>query len=199
MRPIVLTAAFLASSILSGAVFARDSLQNIPLKWSPTSTLAEMGAVDVSGALLTTKIHLDTFVDTRQTPSLIGENHEKADVRTVTTSGDVPAFVADHLKESLHGGGLNIVDSAADVNISGEIRQFLVTEANTYGGEISLLIHVKNAAGKELWTGVVTGTSTHWGRSYSAANYYETISDMVLNATYNLLANPGFHAAFGQH
>jgi ApbE superfamily uncharacterized protein (UPF0280 family) len=169
------------------------------LKWTPTSTLSEMGSVDISGPLLSTKISMGPLVDTRQNPSLVAENREKADkVRQMTTSSDVAGFVADHLKDSLHGAGLTIVDSGADVSISGEIRQFFVTEMSTYNGEISLLIRVKNNAGKELWAGVVTGDSTRWGRSYSAANYYETMSDMLLRATYNLLANSGFRDALGK-
>lgn len=198
MRHHLLAVAFFASLLVTGPVFAAG-LDNIPLKWTPTSALSEWGAVDVSGAMLTTKIHFDTFVDTRQNPSLIAENREKADkARPVTTSSDVAGFVTDHLKESMHGAGLNTVDSGADVNISGEIRQFFVTETHTYNGEISLLIHVKNSAGKELWSGIVNGDASRWGRSYSAANYYETISNMVLSATYNLLANAGFHEALGK-
>ena len=163
--------------LVSGAAFSRGPLENIPLKWSPTSPLSEMGALDVSGALLTTKIRIDAFVDTRQNPSLIAENREKADkVRQVTTSDDVGRFLTDHLKESLHGAGLNTVDSGGDVSLSGEIRQFFVTEESTYNGQISLLLHVKNAAGKELWSGIVNGDATRWGRSYSAGNYYEAIS-----------------------
>jgi len=86
-----LSIAFSASLLVNRAAFAGGgTLENIPLKWTPTSTLSEMGAVDISGALLTTKIHLDTFVDTRQNPTLIAENREKADkIRPVTTSGDV--------------------------------------------------------------------------------------------------------------
>jgi hypothetical protein len=189
-----------SATLLGAAAFAGgEPLQNIPLKWTPTAPLAEWGVVDVSGGMLTRKIHIDAFVDTRQNPSLVAENREKAsNVRQVTTSSDVAAFLAEHLKDSLHGAGLNIVDGAADVNISGEIRQFFVTEVNTYGGEISLVIHVKDSAGKELWAGVVTGDSTRWGRSYSAANYYETMSDMVLSAIHNLLANPGFHDALAK-
>jgi hypothetical protein len=189
--------AFSLTLLVSGADFARGAtLENIPLKWTPTSALSEWGPVDVSGAMITAKIHVETFVDTRQNPTLIAENREKADkVRQVTTSSDVAGFVTDHLKESLHGAGLNTVDGDADINISGEIRQFFVTEMSTYNGEISLLIHVKNRGGKELWSGVVTGDASRWGRSYSAANYYETISNMVLSATHNLLANTGFHEA----
>ena len=198
MRQHFLAAAFFASLLVN--VFARGaSLENVPLKWTPTSTLSEMGAIDISGPLLTTKIQVDALVDTRQNPPLVAENREKADkVRQMTTSSDVAAFLTDHLKQTLHGAGLNIVDSGADFSISGEIRQFFVTEMSTYNGEISLLIHVKNSAGKELWSGIVNGDSTRWGRSYSAANYYETMSDMVLRATYNLLANAGFREALGK-
>jgi len=200
MRHHSLFVALFAAVLAAGTAFASgEPLQNIPLKWTPTSPFSEWGPIDVSGAMLTSKIHVDAFVDTRQNPSLVAENREKpSNVRQVTTSSDVAAFVADHFKDTLRGAGLNIVDGAADLNISGEIRQFFVTEVSTYGGEISLLIHVKNSAGKELWTGVVTGDSTRWGRSYSASNYYETMSDMVLSATHNLLATAGFHDALAK-
>jgi hypothetical protein len=183
---------------VSGSLAHAKSLDNVPLKWSPTSTLAEMGTLDLSGSTITTKIHIDPLVDTRQNPSLVAENREHAEVKAMTTSSDVAAFVTDHLKESLHGAGLNIVDGEADLTVTGEIRQFFVTEKGTYQGEISLLLHVKNSAGKELWVGMVSGDATRWGRSYSAANYCEVISDMLLRATYNLLNTAQFHEALAQ-
>lgn len=200
MRYHLAATAFLASLLIDGGVASGASLENIPLKWTPTSTLAEMGPLDISGPILATKIHFNAFVDARQNPSLIAENREHPDkIRAVTTSGDVAAFVADHIKEGVRHAGLNVVEGDADVNIGGEIRQFFVTEVNTYGGELSVLIHVTNSAGKELWTGVVTGDSTRWGRSYKAENYYEAISDMTLRATYNLLANASFRDAIAKH
>jgi hypothetical protein len=193
MRRHFLILALLSAVLANGAAFARDALENIPLKWSPTSTLSAWGAVDLSGATITTKIHWDGFTDTRENPTLVAENREKADkVRILTTSTDVAAFVSDHIKDSVHGAGLNVVDSGADVNVSGEMRKFFVTETGTYNGEISVLIHVKNSAGKELWTGIISGDATRWGRSYSAANYFETMSNTILSATYNLLNNAGF-------
>ena len=199
MRQRFLAIASFASLVVSAAAFASGDLHDIPLNWTPTATFAEMGHLDTSGPMLTAKVHLEPLVDTRQNPSLIAENREKPErVRPVTTSSDVAQFVTDHLKDVLHGAGLNLVDGPADVIVSGEIRQFFVTEVNTYGGEISLLIHVKNSAGKELWTGAVAGDSTRWGRSYKADNYYETISDMILRAAYNLLSTSGFRDALGK-
>jgi hypothetical protein len=200
MRQLLFAAASCALLILCGAAASRAaSLENVPLRWKPTSTLAEMGVVDLSGAVGTTKIRIDALVDTRQNPSLVAENREKADkVRQMTTSSDVAAFVTEHMKDTLRRAGLNIVDDGAEVVLSGEIRQFFVTEVNTYGGELSIMVHLKNTAGKELWTGVVAGDSTCWGRSYSAENYYETMSDMLLRGAFNLLSNPGFREALGK-
>lgn len=200
MRQSLFAVASCALLILCGAAASRAaSLENVPLKWAPTSTLGEMGAIDLTGAVGTTKIRFDALVDTRQNPSLVAENREKADkVRQMTTSSDVAAFATEHLKDTLRHAGLNIVDDGADVVMSGEIRQFFVTEVNTYGGELSILVHLKNNAGKELWTGVVAGDSTRWGRSYSAENYYETMSDMLLRGAFNLLSSPGFREALGK-
>jgi Uncharacterized lipoprotein len=200
MRHHYLAFAFCASLLVDAGALARAaSLDNIPLKWTPTSTLSEWGPIDLSGATITTKIHLDAFVDSRQNPSLVAENREHPDkVRSVTTSGDVAAFVADHLKESMRGAGLNIVDGPADVTITGDVRKFFVTEVNTYNGEIAVLIHVKNNAGKELWSGMALGDAQRWGRSYKAENYYEAMSNVVLSLTYNLLSNASFRESLAK-
>lgn len=79
-----------------------------------------------------------------------------------------------------------------------DIRKFFVTEDSTYNGEISLMIHVKDRSGKELWSGVVNGDATRWGRSYKAENYFEVMSDMILRAAFNMLSSDGFHAALAK-
>ena len=200
MRQQFLAAAFFGSLFVNGTVFAGGAgLQNIPLQWKPTSNFSAMGTIDLSGGTVTTKIHFDPLVDTRQNPTLVAENREKAEARPMTTSTDVAAFVTDHLKDTVRSAGLSVVDTAADMNVSGEIRKFFVTEESTYNGEISLMIHVKDRAGKELWAGVINGDATRWGRSYKAENYFEVMSDMLLRATYNLLSSDGFRAALAKH
>lgn len=196
-----ITTVILACFLISGVAFSTPALlRNIPLKWAPTQSLSEMGPIDVSGSLLTTKIHIDTFVDKRSDSSTIAENREKAGrFLPVTTSGDVAAFVTEHLKEILHGAALEIVDGPCDVNLSGDIRQFFVTETNLYHGELSVLVRLKNAQGKEIWTGVILGGAEHFGRSYRADNYYETLSDMVVNAAHNMLTNAAFQEALKTH
>jgi hypothetical protein len=68
-------------------------------------------------------------------------------------------------------------------------------ETGTYRGSVSLLVHAKNAQGKEIWSGIIAGDAQRFGRSYKAENYYEVISDMLVKAAYNLMSNPGFHQA----
>ncbi len=192
-----------AAVLLAGTALSDSTpLQDIPLKWSPTENLAEMGPLDISGPLLTMSIRVDAFADSRPNPASVGENREKAaNIRIVTTSTNIASYVTEHLRDSMRGAGLNIVDGAAatDVSVSGEIREFFVTETDLYRGNLSLLVSIKNNEGKELWSGVVGGGAEHFGRSYRAKNYYETISDMMLRANYNLLANPGFHESLKAH
>jgi hypothetical protein len=183
-------------SVAVGSAFAAPKLlDNVPLKWSPTQAFGSMGPVDISGPVLTTKVHFDTFVDTRQNPALVAENREKpANIRQMTTSTNVAEFVTEHLRDTMHAVGVQTTDGAdADVTVSGELREFFVTETDQYRGNLGLFIRVKNSKGKEVWSGLILGGAENFGRSYRADNYYETMSNMVLRATYNLLANPGFH------
>jgi hypothetical protein len=39
-----------------------------------------------------------------------------------------------------------------------------------------------DAGGKPVWRGTVMGEATRWGRSYKLENYYEAISDSLLDA-----------------
>jgi hypothetical protein len=152
--------------LLVGSVFAATKLlENIPLVWKPTDTLGSSGPLNLGGAVISTALHVDTLVDTRNNPSMIAENQENPDKPLpVTTSGDVAAFVTDHMKDSLHVAGLNIVDGPGDMTLSGEIRQFFVTETSTYRSDLSLVMHLKDAHGKEVWSGAVAGGTERFGR-----------------------------------
>ena len=184
--------------VCAAALAAPKLLENIPLKWSPTQGFAELGPVDLSGALLTTQIRLEPFNDTRQNPYLIAENREKAEPRPVTTNENVADFVTRHLKDTVHAAGVNIVEEGGDVSVSGEVSEFFVAETNQYHGNLSMLVHVK-VKGKEVWSGVITGSAENFGRSYKADNYYETMSNMVLAAAHNLLASAAFRDAVTKH
>ena len=191
--------AILCTTLLigGGASAATKLLENIPLVWKPTETLGSLGPLNLGGPVISTALHVDTFVDTRDNPSLIAENRENPEKPLpVTTSGDVAGFITDHVKETLHVAGLNVVDGPGALTLSGEIRQFFVSETDNYHSELSLVLHLKDAHGKEIWSGAAAGGTERFGRSYKAENYYETLSDAVLRATQNLLSNPAFTEAF---
>jgi hypothetical protein len=183
--------------LAGGALAAPKLLENIPLVWKPTDTLGSLGPLNLAGPVISTGLHVDTLVDTRNNPSRIAENQEKPEKPLpVTTSGDVAAFVTDHMKDTLRVAGLNVVDGPGDLTLSGEIRQFFVTETGTYQSELSVVLHLKDAHGKEVWSGAAAGGTERFGRSYKAENYYETLSDAVIRTTHNLLSNPAFTDAF---
>jgi hypothetical protein len=175
----------------------RDKLENSPLVWKPTTNLASLGAVDLTG-LGSAKLQVPKVADARQNPMLLGENKEKTPPRVITTSDDVPAFVTEHMKQIIAAAGLNVVDSGGTHVLKAELKQFYVDETDTYKGDVRLLVSLTNAGGKTVWSGTTGGSSTRFGRSYKAENYYETLSDSLIEATYNLLKNPGFHDALAK-
>ena len=70
----------------------------------------------------------------------------------------------------------------------------MVIETNTYKGEVRLKVSAKRGE-KEEWVGVASGTSSRFGRSYKADNYYETLSDALLEAAERAVKDEGFHKA----
>jgi hypothetical protein len=189
-RLTVLFSALIATALAAQALAAPKLLSDVPLVWKPTSQM-NFGAVQSSEA----KIQFQTFKDVRTQPALIGENHEDSTPKPVTTKDDVGAFVTPHIREIFDRAGLTTVDSDGSVIITGEVRQFYVDETNTYKGDVALHIVVTSRSGKSLWEGNTTGSSSRFGRSYKLENYYETLSDAIIDATESLLQNPGFQDA----
>lgn len=125
-----LVVASCACFLLGICACATKPLTGIPLEWTPRKSLAELGPIDISGPLVTLKIQVEPFVDTRKNPALIAENREEAKPREVTTSTNVAAFVTQHLRNALTSAGLTTVESGASFTISGEVRRFFVVETS---------------------------------------------------------------------
>jgi hypothetical protein len=179
--------------VSAAALAAPRLLQNIPLQWKPTSPLSS-GAVESTSA----KVSVASFKDARQNPQLIAENREDENKpKPVTTADDVGAFVTTHIREIFDRNGITTVDSGGDAVVSGEVRQFFVEETGTYQGQIALHVTVRDPSGKLLWEGSTSGTNSRFGRSYKAENYYETLSDSLIDATTSLLKNSDFMKALG--
>ena len=181
-------------ALVSLAALAKPRLlENIPLQWKPTSPLSS-GVVQSTSV----KVSFAPLKDMRQNRELIAENREDDTPKPVTTKDDVGAFVTTHMREIFDRNGIMTVDSGGDAVVSGEVRQFFVEETGTYQGQIALHVTVQSPAGKVLWEGNASGTNSRFGRSYKAENYYETLSDSLIDATTNLLKDPEFMRSLGR-
>ena len=177
-------------TIALGAQAKTALLQHVPLKWRPTSDL-QLGTIEMAQ----TPIQFETFQDVRADKEAIGENREDDVPKPVTTTDDVGAFVSTHMRDLLDKGGLKVVDSAGAVTIKGEVKQFFVRETSTYKSEVAVHLTVVGRDGQTLWSGTASGDATRFGRSYKLENYYEVLSDAVVNTVSSMLQSAEFQKA----
>jgi Uncharacterized lipoprotein len=177
-------------AVAFGAQAKSSLLEHVPLQWKPTSEL-QLGTVQTPQ----TPIQFEMFQDVRDNKLAIGENDEDTQPKPVTTSDDVGAFVSTHMRELFQRAGLKTVDSDGAVTIKGEVRQFFVRETNTYQAEVAVRLTVVNSNGKTLWSGLASGDSSRFGRSYKLENYYEGLSDAIVNTVSSMLQSAQFQAA----
>jgi hypothetical protein len=91
--------------------------------------------------------------------------------------------------------GVPIAESGGTVIMKGWVKRFFADETRRYNGEVELeLSFVDAASGKVLWSFMTSGTSSRYGISYKADNYYEVLSDSLMGAVHELLRNPKFKA-----
>ena len=176
---------------VSMGVAAKTSLlTHVPLLWKPTSDL-RLGSMEMSPA----RVHFEPFEDGRENREVIGENREDEKPKPVTTSDDVGIFVGTHMRELFEHAGLKTVDSNETVTIKGEVTQFFVRETATYKSEVAVHLTVVGPDGETLWKGTASGEATRFGRSYKAENYYEVLSDALVNTVSSMLQSAEFQKA----
>jgi hypothetical protein len=172
---------------------ATPRLEGIPLVWKPTSNLGATGVAQAD--IRAIKIRVAPLADTRQNASWIGENRETSPARKVTTRDDVAVFVTERLKMLLANAGYTVVNSGETVVVGGELKQFFASETSTYESQVRLLVTIADPAGTLRWTGTTEGSTKRFGFSYKADNYYEVLSDGMIEATSSLLKDDGFQKA----
>jgi Uncharacterized lipoprotein len=169
-------------------------LEHIPLEWKPTSDL-RLGTTPMSASTVT----IGAFTDGRDNKEAIGENREEEEPRPVTTTDDVGAFVGVHIRQLFDEAGIKTVDGNGAITVTGEVKKFFAREGNTYKSEVTLQLSVSDPQGKTLWKGLASGEATRFGRSYKAENYYEVLSDAVVNTVSSMLQAPEFQRALSGH
>ena len=175
----------------------RPASINVPLKYRPTSQL-KMSAF--AGDIPESKVQIGPVTDSRPDKQRVGENLEEKNPVAVQTGDDPTAFVRTHLGDLLTKAGLQIAPegSQADRVILTELHTFWVKETDTYESEIRGTFIVQDRTGKQLWKGTMNGTAKRFGRSLSAENYQEVLSDGMVDLVQNLLSNQKFREALGK-
>jgi hypothetical protein len=180
--------------ILIAAAFGTQAhaalLTHVPLQWRPTSHL-RLGVVQMPQTL----VQFDVFRDIRADKQAIGENDEDDTPKPVTTTDDVGAFVSTHMRELFARAGIKTVDRDSAVIIKGEVTQFFVRETSLYRSEVAVHLTVVDRNGKTLWSGTASGEATRFGRSYELENYYEVLSDAIVNTVSSMLQSAEFQKA----
>lgn len=162
-------------------------LANVPLQWRPTTDL-RLGATQMSQA----SVQFEAFRDVRADKQAIGENREDQTPKPVTTKDDVGSFVSTHMRELFASAGVKTVDSGGTVTIKGEVTQFFVRETSLYRSEVAVHLTVVDRNGKVLWSGTASGEAKRFGRSYKLDNYYEVLSNAIVNTVSSMLQSPQF-------
>ena len=188
----ILLALMLASFALNGHA-KTVLLTHMPLQWRPTSELAS-GTTDMDA----TPIRFEAFQDIRNDKEKVGENLEDDVPKPFTTTDDVGSFVSKHMGELFNRAGLKIVDSDAEVTIKGEVRQFFARETSIYNSQVEVQLTLVDRDGKTIWKGLASGEATRFGRSYKIENYYEVLSDAVVNTVSSLLRSAEFRRALSR-
>jgi hypothetical protein len=165
-------------------------LLDVPLKWRPTSQL-RLGAREMSPA----HVEFAAFRDLRPDKQAIGQNLEDNEPKPVTTTDDVGSFVSTHMRELFDRAGLKTVDSHGTVIIKGEVTQFFVRETSLYRSAVAVHLTVVGADGKVRWSGTASGEAKRFGRSYKLENYYEVLSDAIVNTVSSMLRSERFQKA----
>jgi hypothetical protein len=187
----------LAACLVAGALTASSKtrpLEDIPLQWRPTSAL-QLGTTQVTSSTVT----IAPFSDGRDSKEVIGENREEKTPKPVTTTDDVGTFVSTNIRRLFDQAGVKTVDSSGEVIIKGEVKRFFVREESTYKSTVEIHLTVSDQDGKTLWNGLASGEATRFGRSYQAENYYEVLSDAVVNTVSSMLQAADFRKAMSGH
>jgi hypothetical protein len=174
--------------------YAGSSMLNIPLLWKPTETISSLDAIDLTvfhNAAFTIK----PFNDMRKNPAEIGANVEKKAsgiIRYVTTRDNVAEWLTDRFGKILSEFDIAVVKDGGALSLEADIVKYYVTEESRYQANVGLKVRLKSKNGEVLWEGMIAATSSRWGSSYKAENFYEALSDVCIDAVYTLLKNDPF-------
>ena len=191
---------FTRSILILGFIFvgprawASGPLVDVPLTWRPTSTIQDFKLQPINLTQLRgLQISITPFTNSCSDKSLIGENREGNTPKTIRTNADVASFVMEHTKDILKGLGFPLTEKPeqSNVQLSGEVISFGVIERDTYIGDVRIKLTIRRGD-EVVWEGLALGQATRFGRSFKLENYYEVLTDSLLEAVARMAASQTF-------
>jgi hypothetical protein len=199
--PMIAKIISVAALLITISAHANPRLEQVPLVWRPTAkTIVTVPPANVTRVTIQIMPLLDGtgMAD----PSLVGENREDADegkILPVTSRDNVAAWSTAHLRELLTQSGYDVVNADGELQLSGEVKRFFVTETSTYQSQVTLKLILSDREGQTLWTGIGSAGRKQFGRSYKAENYYEVLTDAFIDAVDVAVSQPTFISTLASH
>jgi hypothetical protein len=140
------------------------------------------------------KVYFNRMEDIRPDPALLGDYTNGAVTRVVSTSDTVSQWVRRYLSSLLDHYGVTITtdSAAADLRLFANIQAFEVEERKEYKGSIKIDISLQDSNGKEVFAKKISSEASRWGRTWKIKNYYQCISETLLNFAESLVQDEDF-------
>ena len=193
----------LSISWIAAAAFARGNLKEltVPLKYTPQEGV-HAATVDLPPALLKEPVDI-RVEDARKLddPKWIGQGTGGDDkVFPVHTDDSVIAYVQQAAFAVAKQWSLKLEPTASRTLVI-QVSRFAIEESNKavgsmYGGEVKLAYALKDARGRTLAEGAVSGTAHRYGRAHSSDNINEVMSDALKEAFANVLGDKPLQTAW---
>ncbi len=163
----------------------------LPLAWrGVTETPKASNVVQESFAAVPFNFALR---DVRPDPTRVGGYDDSSTV--LRTPDNVAQYCGSKLDELLLGAGARLRDQPV-AQLEAELLEYDVMEGGVFNGKVSLraIVHRGGAA----WSKIYTGKSHRWGRTHSAENFNEALSNALADVAEQLISDDAFgHALLG--
>jgi len=187
---VVLTVRLLiAAVILVTAACGGGSISNLPLAWKAADTSVKPSPTTAQ-ALQQVPLAFG-LRDTRSDQTMVGTDEENHAI--VRTTDNVAQYASNRFGDILRNAGARLNDAPQAI-LETDLLEFRVDEGGTYKGLVRIRVTVRRQ-GQPDWARNYEGTSSRWGRSHSADNMNEALSNALHEATTHMLQDEQFGAA----
>lgn len=165
-------------------------IANLRLKWTGVEKLPSVNGA-VFDALRRVPVAV-ILADQRPDPSLVGV-HQQINA-AVRTTDRVAEYCAARVASLLGSAGAQI-DPAAAVVLRMQLLDYQVIEGKRFNGFVRIRVGVHGRDGSELWSDLLDGQASRWGRTHNPENFNAALSGALAAAIDKLLGNPAFATA----